>query len=143
MEDYKKTIYLAGPIFDCEKELITDWRILMTEQLEELGCKVLDPTRRMVFDEGLLDLQSIKDLIVNPDKRDIDESDIVLANCWKPSTGTAMEIFYAFENRKTVISMLMNKMVYNPWIKAHSTHCVGDGKGALHLIESILKEENA
>jgi nucleoside 2-deoxyribosyltransferase len=60
--------------------------------------------------------------IVELDLVDIDGSDVVLANCANPSWGTAMEIRYAWETRKSVHAVVPPGRPVSPWLRYH---CAG------------------
>lgn len=113
-----KKVYLAGPILNCTGNETHDWR---EEATQNIKLETINPAMR-TFDGDFL--QDSKREIVNPDKEDIDKSDILLANCWKPSWGTAMEIFYAWERGKIVISIVNgdNPTLVSPWICVHSEY---------------------
>ena len=39
----KDFVYLAGPMEDCTKEAMTDWRIAVRDKLDFYNIEVLDP----------------------------------------------------------------------------------------------------
>lgn len=87
-----KTIYLCGGINNLSDAECKDWRESVKEQLAG-KYDFLDPMRR---DYRGREAESV-DEIVELDKEDIQNSDIVLVNACKPSWGTAMEIMYAWD----------------------------------------------
>lgn len=76
------------------------------------------------------------DEIVELDKVDVEECDVVLANCPKPSVGTSMEVFYAHQLGKVVVSIVPKKVKASPWLIYHSTVLVESMAEAVAFIES-------
>lgn len=107
-------VYLAGPIMGCTDEEAHTWREITKEQIGVVNC--LDPMRRDY--RGRED--EYADEIVRLDEADIRASRLVLANCWTPSSGTSMEIMYAWEWSVPVIAMLPPGAKVSPWIRYHS-----------------------
>jgi nucleoside 2-deoxyribosyltransferase len=62
---------------------------------------------------------SVKE-IVELDKIDVIESDVILVNYDKPSVGTSMEILYAFERGKLVVVVAKDGTRISPWMRYHS-----------------------
>lgn len=122
-------IYLAGSINDCDDEQANGWRDAV--RADPLGqmCQLLDPMARDY--RGVEHANMIA--IVNGDKADIDACDAVLANCWQPSYGTAMEILYAYERSKIVVVVTDAR---SPWLWYHAdfvTHSLESACQYLHL----------
>lgn len=107
-------VYLAGPIHGCTDEQAYGWRSYV-RIFDPLGvfAEFLDPMER--------DYRGFEtdtpEQIVSEDKADIDACDVLLANCWKPSWGTAMEILYARERNKVVVVVTDSA---SPWLAAHA-----------------------
>jgi nucleoside 2-deoxyribosyltransferase len=76
----------------------------------------LDPMSR---DYRGKEAENISNIVVG-DKKDIDNSDVVLVNACKPSWGTAMEIMYAFINGKRIIAFGAGDKP-SPWLVYHCT----------------------
>lgn len=57
--------------------------------------------------------------IVEGDKADILQADIVLVYPWKSSTGTAMEILFAWAQGKKVYVVFDDQRRLSPWITYH------------------------
>lgn len=108
------TIYLAGPINGCTDNEMHDWRNDMTARLH--GFNILTP---VVRDYRGKEDESVED-IVTGDKADIDNSDIIIAYCPKPSVGTSMEVLYAWERGKHVIVYAPPGSPVSPWLRYHS-----------------------
>lgn len=114
----QRTIYLAGPMEHVSTEEAVGWRTEATRRLELAGHRTLDPCRRIhSFDPR--EMKRIFEL----DIRDINESDIIIANLDKlkeiPRHGTAMEVFYAAYIRKIpVIAFKSEKTHIHPFFEA-------------------------
>lgn len=110
-------VYLAGPINGCSDDEAIAWREHATMRL---GRKhVIDPMRR---DYRGTDVDPTE--LVYADLEDIENSTAVLANCWKQSAGTLMELVYA----QRVYGDVPTYVVWptftrpSPWIVHHATH---------------------
>jgi len=131
-----KKIYLAGPMNDCTTKEAGEWRDQATLTLESYGFNILNPMDRDYRDRST---EFIYREIVDLDKIDIRESDIVLANCHKPSVGTSMEILHAWELGKVVVVVVPSVSV-SPWLYYHSTYLCHDIKDALEWINEKIVE---
>lgn len=125
-----KTVYLCGGINGLSDSDCKDWRNKVKESLDGL-YHFLDPMRR---DYRGKEDQSVHS-IVHGDYHDIDKSDIILALVDKPSWGTAMEIHYAFEAKKEVIS-ITNQEKVSPWLKYHSHVMIKSLDEAIQLLKA-------
>lgn len=124
--------YLAGPIAGCTDAEANDWRELVKSKVSDIEW--LDPMDRDFRNYGTLGKTNydivnhghnynrlpadVVQTIVHGDKRCIDESDVILYNCWKPGWGTAMEMLYAFEHGKLNIAVANGHV--SPWIRYHA-----------------------
>jgi nucleoside 2-deoxyribosyltransferase len=108
-------VYLCGPINGCTDAECKDWR---EAAKEFFGHR--DPMKR---DYRGKEAESYRE-IVELDKRDIRQSDIVLVNYVKPSVGTAMEVYYAWTLGKPVVLWCAPDAVISPWLRYHSTAIV-------------------
>ena len=106
-------VYLAGPIFGCTDEQCKAWR----EKAKELlpGFEVLDPMSR---DYRGKEGDNVADIVLG-DKEDIRNSDAVLANAWKASWGTSMEVMYANVNNVRVVAFGAGDRP-SPWLVYHT-----------------------
>lgn len=109
----KPTVYLCGPINGCTDEEAEGWRREATEKLSPI-YDVLDPMTRDYRGIGA----GNESEIVLGDQADIDIADAVLVNALRPSWGTAMEVFYAYEEGKPVIAFVGHQRP-SPWLKYH------------------------
>ena len=115
----KNYVYLAGPIEDCSKKQMEEWRHEVADWLELASIKVLDPTRRITFHENILNetatMQEIGQSthtintcrrIFKQDLQDVANSSVVLADIRRSSgrgTGTAFELMFAHMKNKIII----------------------------------------
>lgn len=111
-EKCEMIIYLCGPINGCTDEECKDWRNATKKRFHN----TLDPMRR---DYRGRETECMAE-IVELDKKDIDESDALLVNHPKPSVGTAMEIFYAWQKEKMVIVVCPKGVPRSSWLIYHS-----------------------
>jgi nucleoside 2-deoxyribosyltransferase len=118
-------VYLAGGINGCTDDEAVNWREWVKERLGAENC--IDPMRRDY--RGRED--QCADEIVEGDKADIRESRAVLANCWRVSWGTAMEILFAFERGIPVIAVVPADAVVSPWLRYHTLSVVSTLEEAL------------
>jgi nucleoside 2-deoxyribosyltransferase len=133
----KLVLYLAGPMDGVSKADATGWRDVVTNKVSGL-YEVRNPMIRDFFKTGYV--QHIHEpMIVQGDKGDIEAADVVLANCWKHSFGTPMEVFYARSLRKHVVSIVPSNLRVNgfasPWVSYHSNRVVDSiGLAIQHLV---------
>lgn len=107
-------VYLAGPINGCDDGQAKDWRAWVGQKLPD--HTMVDP---MVRDyRGVEDIEYVN--IVELDKADIDSCDVVLANCWQPSWGTAMELHYAHTVQVPIYVVVPAGMRVSPWLRYHA-----------------------
>lgn len=108
-------VYLCGPINGCTDDEANNWRSDIKVQYGAASC--IDPMVRDYRGTEHLDYREIVDL----DKRDIRDADVILVNYDKPSVGTSMEVFYAWQLGKPVIVWCRSDAVISPWLRYHST----------------------
>lgn len=108
-------VYLAGPINGCTDDEAVNWRELVKDELGAENC--IDPMRR---DYRGVEDQNVEQIVAG-DERDIMASDVVLANCWQVSWGTAMEIHFSYCESKTVLAVLPPGARVSPWLRYHAT----------------------
>ena len=132
----KLIVYLAGAINGCTDEQAKDWREYVKTAYPQYSY--LDPMRNDY--RGRENEPGIDAEIVEGDKADIAESDIMLVNYDKPSVGTSMEVFYATSIGRPVIVVARPDTVISPWLKYHSTVIVPSFAEAFAKIAEIEKE---
>lgn len=127
------TIYLCGPINGCTDEECTTWRELVKSIW---AGPTLDPMRR---DYRGKEHDSVNE-IVELDKIDVTNSDVILVNYDKPSVGTSMEILYAWERGKMVVVVSKyGKTGLSPWLLYHSHAVATTFEDAVSLIRQVSK----
>lgn len=130
----KPRVYLGGPIHQCTEDQCTLWRRKATRELS-LYYLVVDPVDRE--NDG----SRTNKIIVEGDKKDIDACNVLLVNWWKPSCGTAMEILYAWERKKLILTIAGGDQ--SPWLRYHSTKIFGTlaeaTKRLIEIHDSISK----
>jgi len=109
----KLKVYLCGPILGCTDEQCKDWR----ESAKKRFPAAIDPMRRDYRGRE----EECYNEIVELDKTDIKECDCLLVNYDKPSVGTSMEVFYAWELCIPVFVVAKPETIVSPWLKYHST----------------------
>lgn len=118
----KPKIYLCGPILSRTGEEANTWRQKAIKELSK-DFECLDPMRRQFSDEDMLGINEI----VQMDKKDVEEADIILVNynCARQETtlcGTSMEIFYAHQLGKYVVAFSdLDVEKQSPWMLFHCT----------------------
>ena len=127
-----RKIYLCGPIMDAEAAAAKDWRTRAKERLAGRFI-LLDPLRRNFRDN---EIDSANE-IVEFDLQDVREADLLLVNYYKPSLGTAMEVFYASHDLgKFVIAFSpLSFADCSPWMVRFCTKILPDLDGALAYID--------
>ena len=110
-------VYLGGAINGCTDSECNDWRTLAIRLLsKDPSIAVINPMDRDY--RGVEDEKYIE--IVESDKTDIDNSDILLVSYDKPSVGTSMEILYAYEHNTTMpIYLFTRATTISPWLRYH------------------------
>jgi nucleoside 2-deoxyribosyltransferase len=99
------SIYLCGPIANCTHSEAHDWRNELKNLFVNQGVTFIDPT----------DWKGKN--VVQRDLHAIAQCDAIVANCWKPSYGSAMEVVLAFKAGKYV--SLVSPRPLSPWLQAH------------------------
>lgn len=108
--------YLCGPINGCTDAEANNWRDAVTEVFPES----INPMKRDYRGKELTNYREIVDL----DKRDIRGAEVMLVNYDKPSVGTSMEIFYAWQLGIPVVVWADKETRMSPWMLYHSTAIV-------------------
>lgn len=128
-------IYLCGPINGCTDDECKTWRDICREVFSiQHSCRSIDPMRR---DYRGKEQESVAE-IVQLDKRDVRRCDAMLAYCPKPSVGTSMEVFYAWQLDKPVVCIVPPNVPVSPWLKYHSTKIVQTLEEGIKAVENVL-----
>lgn len=122
-----QSVYLCGPINGCTDDECKDWRAYAKSRLPN----TIDP---MVRDYRGREADSYRE-IVELDKIDVRRCDFVLANCPKPSVGTSMEIFYAWEIGRPVVVVADGSI--SPWLRYHATKICPTVREAVSWIQDV------
>lgn len=123
--------YLCGPINGCTDEECKDWR----EGFKVLwGGPTIDPMRR---DYRGKEDESWRD-IVELDKIDVSNADVIVVSYDKPSVGTSMEVLYAWERGKPVVVVAAKDARISPWLRYHSHRIVHSYADAVATARSLI-----
>jgi nucleoside 2-deoxyribosyltransferase len=123
-------VYLCGPINGCTDEECKDWRTAAKQHFPN----AIDP---IVRDYRGREDECYKE-IVEGDKQDLEESDCLLVNYDRPSVGTSMEIFYAYEFLDIpVVTVAKEGVKISPWLRYHSNHIVHSFSEAFEIIRNL------
>lgn len=122
-------VYLCGAINGCTDAEAKNWREYIKTQLPD----TLDPMRR---DYRGRESDCVNE-IVELDKIDVMNSDVLLVNYDKPSVGTSMEVLYAFERAKLVVVVCRSETSLSPWLRYHSHKVVHSFDEAIAYIRHI------
>lgn len=145
-------IYLCGPISNLSTDSISDWRCAVADVAKvrwQDGVEIVSPLRGKNFGTGK-GVRYSPDSIVTRDLADIDRCQIVLVNLEHvndQSCGSYMEMFYAFEMGKAVITVIpLNSAVHQGvplwehtpyWIVRNSTEMHESMAEAIKSIEGF------
>ena len=125
-------VYLGGPINGCTDEEANGWREAAKEQLDDWGVPYLDPMDRD-YRGREMELGIAAEIVEN-DKKDIDQCDVILLNCPKPSVGTAMEAMYAYMKSKPIVAVHPKDKEPSPWLVYHASRIYPSVKEALEAL---------
>lgn len=106
-------VYLCGPINGRTDDDAKGWRELAKERIQ----RTLDPMDRDYRGRELE--PGIAAEIVENDKVDIQNSDVLLVYYDKPSVGTSMEILFANQLGKRVVLVDKSDKPLSPWLIYH------------------------
>jgi nucleoside 2-deoxyribosyltransferase len=117
--------YLCGPINGCTDDEAMTWRDWFKQQ--NSFFEFVDPMKRDYRGKEAEDYREIVEL----DKRDVREVDVLIVMYTQPSVGTSMEIFYAWTIGKPVIVINESNKPLSPWMRYHATAIVRSKELAL------------
>ncbi len=121
-------VYLCGPIHGMGDQDCRHWRQKASELLRAKNIMTIDPMSNDCRGrEGKFERK-----LVETDKRWVSTCDTLLANCWTPSYGTAMEIFLAWQQHKQVIVVTGST---SPWLSYHANRVHRTIEDAIDWIE--------
>jgi hypothetical protein len=131
-----KRVYLAGPINGCTDEEAKGWRDRIKAAL----------AGEVAFDDPMDRDYRGKERgneaeIVERDLVQVLDCDLIVANCWKPSWGTAMEIA-----EKTMaggrVLVIHSSEAISPWLDYYASVVVWDEAEAIVAIRRLLGLES-
>jgi len=133
----KGPIYLSGPMEFCDDEQCYGWRKRISNLI---GSKyVIIPTALKCISKPS-EIDRIK--LVEQDLNDIRNSVGILCNFWKIGVGTSMELVYASQWGKPVVTVVPQQAFVSPWLSYHSTLIVeGQIEDGLKELKRILRWE--
>lgn len=107
--------------------------------MESLSSRIrfLDPMRRDY--RGRENQQGIATEIVRGDMADLECSDVIIANCPRPSWGTAMELFYAGHSLHKKIVIIHDGNKPSPWLIRWAYAVVPSVEAAVEVALSYVK----
>jgi nucleoside 2-deoxyribosyltransferase len=137
-----KKIYLCGPINGCSDDQAITWRDWFKYGVRdrEYGARLqpyltdvtyIDPMKRDYRGKESEDYREIVEL----DKRDIRQCDVVVVMYTTPSVGTSMEILYAQTLGVPVVVIDESGRPISPWLRYHSTAIVSSKENAVAKIK--------
>ena len=127
MERAVSVVYLCGPINGCSDKQAHGWRQSVMAKLSGTHT-FLDPMRRDYREHEAGHEREIVEAYL----ADIQNSDIVLALCGRPSWGTAMEIFAADRLYRKPCIVIGGSG--SPWLEVHATARVATVRDAVELL---------
>ncbi len=134
-----KSVYLAGPMEGCSYDEAANWREEAATKLAEYGIDARNPMIRD-FRDAFANGDGIDpDEVVIPDKMDILQSDAILVWYSQKSTGTAMEMLYAYYWHIPIVVVEIKKPA-NPWIDYHADYVCENLEDAVGIIRQILNK---
>ena len=131
MSEEAMRLYLCGTINGCADDEAKSWRDEVT-RLWQYG--VIDPMARDYRGKEAEAYREIVDL----DKRDVRECAGVIVAYERPSVGTAMKIFYAWQLGKPIALVDRSGKPLSPWLRYHSTKITTTIDEALDWFLQIL-----
>ena len=125
--------YCAGGIMNCDSQQANEWRDYVISKLGAAWC--LNPMRRDYRGKELENIKSIVEL----DKKDIDDAQIVLVNydSVRGGWGTCMETHYSWDRRKLVVLVAGADTVVSPWALYHCHQKFTTLDAAIDYIKNI------
>lgn len=107
-----------------------NWRDLVSSKLPN----TIDPMRRDYRGRE----QELYREVVELDKRDILQADVILVNYSAPSVGTSMEILWAWINRIPVVLVTKPENRLSPWLLYHCTKICHSFEEAINWIQEVV-----
>jgi hypothetical protein len=128
-------VYLCGPITGCSDEEASGWRKDAENKLNSLKIYTLNPMDR---DYRGNPCSHLPELVVE-DKIDIEMSDVLLVNYYRPSIGTSQEIILGWERNKRVITVAAPGIERPAWLVYHTHNFFDNFEDAYEKIFELNK----
>lgn len=123
-----KIVYLCGPINGRSDSDCKDWR----EAAKAVLPNTIDPMRRDYRGKEAVAHREIVEL----DKIDVANADVLLVYYDKPSVGTSMEMLWAWERGKLIVLIDASDKPLSPWLVYHSHYQVKTLAEAIALVSA-------
>ena len=120
--------YLCGGIFGLDDESATGWRTKAKELMPEVEW--IDPMARDYRGAEAGNCRAI----VEQDLADIARADVLVVWAERPSWGTAMEMVYAHQQKKRIVTFCRDQI--SPWLQFHSTVVVWSWRDVVTCVRS-------
>ena len=122
---------------------MSSWREQVKQVLIAYPVTIYDPVRRdysQILKEAQTykDIQCIDEKIITNDLDEIAVSHALICGIWKHSSGSAMEIYEAWNSRKFIVSIVPNRMETSAWIRYYSTEVVESYPNAIDQLRKIF-----
>ena len=117
-------VYLSGPIDLVSEQEATEWRreaaMMLAHKRDEDGnpVVVLDPTKTKFMTPPNLTQKEDCRMIVEHNQQWIGRSTVMLVNANSPGWGTAMEVYFAYQEEEIIIAFSNNPKP-SAWLTAH------------------------
>ena len=121
------TIYLAGPVSNCNEDQIKKWRSKFIQEFPKDSFKFINPADHKTNWSPSLEMI------------EIEKSDIVVANLWRESIGTVVGILQATRKGKPIVlinpNYIKSSLLYQIVGEDYITHSIDD---AIHKINNTI-----
>ena len=129
--------YLSGPIDNCTSAEIKDWRNFLKKEYPQYHwydpLDLTDNAKESVIEKDF-------SKIIPKEKQMIVNSDFMIVYPWKPSSGTSMEVMFAYDHKIPVIAIKdPNQLYLSPWITYHCIHVANTFKDAMEALDQFLE----
>ena len=125
--------YLCGGIFGLDDGAVNNWRTTAKERMPDIEW--VDPMRRDYRGKEAGNCRAI----VEDDLADIAGCDFLLVWAETPSWGTAMEMVYARQQGKRIVTFCRGTI--SPWLQYHSSVIVWSWRDAETAIRSKVMRD--
>ena len=128
------TIYLAGPVSNCNEDQIKKWRLKFIQEFPKDKFKFINPADHTTNWSPSLEMI------------EIEKSDIVVANLWRESIGTVVGILQATRKGKPIVlinpNFIKSSLLYQIVGEDYITYSIEDAINKINnTILPFLKKE--